>query len=84
MEMNMVQSINNALSIALEKDENVVLLGEDIGKSGGVFRVTAGLQEKFGESRVMDTPLEEQGIVGAREAPRDFYSHALKKTRGIR
>ena len=63
--MNMVQAINSALSMALQRDENVVLLGEDIGRSGGVFRVTAGLQEKYGENRVMDMPLEEQGIIGA-------------------
>ena len=64
MQMNMVQSINNALSIALERDRNVLLLGEDIGAAGGVFRVTAGLQERFGSERVVDTPLEEQGIIG--------------------
>jgi pyruvate dehydrogenase E1 component beta subunit len=65
MQMNMVQSLNNALGLALERDSNVVLLGEDIGKGGGVFRVTAGLQERFGGERVIDTPLAEQGIVGA-------------------
>ncbi|HZW56905.1 MAG TPA: alpha-ketoacid dehydrogenase subunit beta [Nitrososphaerales archaeon] len=64
MQMNMVQSINSALGIAMEKDARVILLGEDIGRGGGVFRVTAGLQEKFGEDRVIDTPLAEQGIVG--------------------
>ena len=64
LQMNMVQSINNALGIALEKDTRIVLLGEDIGRGGGVFRVTAGLQEKFGEDRVVDTPLAEQGIIG--------------------
>jgi 2-oxoisovalerate dehydrogenase E1 component beta subunit len=63
--MNMVQAINDALRVALGRDERVVLLGEDIGKVGGVFRVTAGLQEEFGEERVIDTPLNEGGIVGA-------------------
>jgi pyruvate dehydrogenase E1 component beta subunit len=64
MQMNMVQAINSALGIALEKDRNVLLLGEDIGKSGGVFRVTAGLQQRFGPNRVVDTPLAEQAIIG--------------------
>lgn len=60
----MVQAINLALKQEMEKDPKVVLLGEDIGKNGGVFRVTEGLQEKFGEDRVIDTPLAESGIVG--------------------
>lgn len=60
----MVQAINNALSIALERDDKVLLLGEDIGVGGGVFRVTAGLQQKYGRDRVVDTPLAEQGIIG--------------------
>ena len=63
--MNMGQSINNALGIALERDDNVILLGEDIGEAGGVFKVTSGLQQKFGADRVVDTPLEEQGIIGS-------------------
>jgi 2-oxoisovalerate dehydrogenase E1 component beta subunit len=62
---NMVQAINDALRIAMRGDERVVVLGEDVGKVGGVFRVTAGLQEEFGEERVIDTPLSENGIVGA-------------------
>ena len=62
--MNMVEAINNALLIAMEKDPDVVLLGEDIGKDGGVFRVTDGLWKKFGDRRVIDTPLSESGIVG--------------------
>lgn len=64
-QMNMVQAINDALRIALERDDRVVILGEDVGKVGGVFRVTAGLQERFGEDRVIDTPLNEGGIVGS-------------------
>jgi 2-oxoisovalerate dehydrogenase E1 component beta subunit len=64
-QMNMVQAINDALRIAMRRDERVVLLGEDIGKVGGVFRVTAGLFDEFGEERVIDTPLSEGGIVGA-------------------
>jgi len=61
---NMVQAINDALRIAMRSDQRVVVLGEDVGKVGGVFRVTAGLQEEFGEERVIDTPLSENGIVG--------------------
>lgn len=60
----MIQAINDALRIALEMDEQALLLGEDIGKNGGVFRATEGLQEIFGEKRVIDTPLSEAGFVG--------------------
>lgn len=60
----MVQAINEALDIALEKDENIVLFGEDVGKNGGVFRVSDGLQAKYGEDRVFDTPLAESAIGG--------------------
>lgn len=64
-QMNMVQAINDALRIAMAQDPRVVLLGEDVGKVGGVFRVTAGLYNEFGEDRVIDTPLTENGIIGA-------------------
>jgi pyruvate dehydrogenase E1 component beta subunit len=63
-QMNMVQAINEALRSAMRRDKRVVVLGEDVGKLGGVFRVTAGLSEEFGEERVVDTPLSENGIVG--------------------
>jgi pyruvate/2-oxoglutarate/acetoin dehydrogenase E1 component len=63
-EMNLVQAINSGLRNALRQDEGVVLIGEDIGKLGGVFRVTQGLQEEFGVDRVFDTPLSETGILG--------------------
>ena len=62
--MNMVQSINLALKQEMEKDSSVILLGEDIGRDGGVFRVTEGLWQKFGDNRVIDTPLAESAIVG--------------------
>jgi pyruvate dehydrogenase E1 component beta subunit len=62
--MNMVKAINNALEIKLADDLNVVIFGEDAGVEGGVFRVTEGLQEKFGVSRVFDSPLAESAIVG--------------------
>ena len=61
-EMNMIQSLNSALDTLLEKDENVVIFGEDVGYFGGVFRVTSGLQEKHGMHRVFDAPLAEGGI----------------------
>jgi pyruvate dehydrogenase E1 component beta subunit len=59
----MVEAINLALREELERDSRVVIFGEDVGKEGGVFRVTDGLQQKFGEDRVVDTPLAELGIV---------------------
>jgi 2-oxoisovalerate dehydrogenase E1 component beta subunit len=64
MQMNMVQAINDGLRHAMRKDPRVVLLGEDVGKVGGVFRVTAGLFDEFGDDRVVDTPLSEGGIIG--------------------
>ena len=63
--LNMIQSLNRALAGELARDESVMVLGEDVGKEGGVFRVTQGLQERFGEERVVDTPLAESAIVGA-------------------
>jgi len=60
----MVEALNLALREEMERDNRVVTFGEDVGKEGGVFRVTDGLQQKFGENRVVDTPLEELGIVG--------------------
>ncbi|RJR41533.1 MAG: alpha-ketoacid dehydrogenase subunit beta [Desulfobacteraceae bacterium] len=62
--MTMVQSLNMALRQEMEKDDTVVLFGEDVGLNGGVFRVTEGLQARFGEERVFDTPLAEAGIMG--------------------
>jgi pyruvate dehydrogenase E1 component beta subunit len=62
--LTMAQALNLALQQEMEKDDRVILLGEDVGVDGGVFRVTEGLIEKFGEERVMDTPLAESAIVG--------------------
>ena len=62
--MNMAEAINAALGQAMERDSSVIVLGEDVGITGGVFRVTEGLQERYGEGRVIDTPLNESGIVG--------------------
>jgi 2-oxoisovalerate dehydrogenase E1 component beta subunit len=63
--MTMVQAINDALRHEMRRDDRVVVLGEDVGRVGGVFRVTQGLWEEFGDDRVVDTPLSEGGIVGA-------------------
>ena len=60
----MVQAINSTLDMKMAADDSIILLGEDIGKDGGVFRVTDGLQGKYGQQRVIDTPLTELGIVG--------------------
>jgi pyruvate dehydrogenase E1 component beta subunit len=62
--MNMVQAINLALHQEMERDPSVIVMGEDVGKDEGVFRVTAGLLDAFGDQRVLDTPLAESGILG--------------------
>lgn len=62
--MTMVEALNRGLDQAMGADERVVVLGEDVAKTGGVFRVTAGLLDRYGEERVVDTPLAEAGIVG--------------------
>jgi pyruvate dehydrogenase E1 component beta subunit len=62
--LNMVEALNMALREEMERNNRIVILGEDVGKEGGVFRVTDGLQQKFGADRVIDTPLAESGIVG--------------------
>ena len=62
--MTMAKALNTGLRKAMEADDKVVLLGEDIGRLGGVFRITDGLQKDFGEARVIDTPLAESGIIG--------------------
>src|SRR5262249_30657984 len=63
--MNIIQAVNDALKLEMRRDKRVVILGEDVGKFGGVFRATSGLYEEFGADRVMDTPLAEAGIIGA-------------------
>ncbi|MEA1015914.1 alpha-ketoacid dehydrogenase subunit beta [Sphingomonas sp. LY54] len=62
--MNMIEAINSAHDVMMERDPNTVVLGEDVGYFGGVFRATAGLQKKYGSSRVFDTPIAEGGIMG--------------------
>ncbi|WP_047985788.1 alpha-ketoacid dehydrogenase subunit beta [Ornithinibacillus californiensis] len=62
--ITMIQAINDGMRTVLERDPTTLILGEDVGKNGGVFRATDGLQEEFGEDRVIDTPLSESGIIG--------------------
>jgi 2-oxoisovalerate dehydrogenase E1 component beta subunit len=62
--MTMIQALRSALDVMMERDDNVVVYGEDVGYFGGVFRVTEGLQTKYGKSRCFDTPINEGGIVG--------------------
>lgn len=62
--VNLIQALNDAHRVAMKNDDRVVVLGEDVGRLGGVFRVTSGLIDEFGEERVIDTPLAEGGIVG--------------------
>jgi 2-oxoisovalerate dehydrogenase E1 component beta subunit len=63
--MNMIQAINSAHDVMMGRDPNVVVMGEDVGYFGGVFRATEGLQKKYGASRAFDTPISECGIIGA-------------------
>lgn len=63
--MTMIEAIRNAMDVAMEKDDNVVVFGEDVGFFGGVFRCTQGLQKKYGKHRCFDSPINESGIVGA-------------------
>ena len=64
-ELNIAQAINSALDTALSSDDRVLILGEDVGRAGGVFRVTDGLRNRYGAERVVDTPVAESGIIGA-------------------
>jgi pyruvate/2-oxoglutarate/acetoin dehydrogenase E1 component len=61
----MIEAINDAFHVELARDDNVMVMGEDVGRAGGVFRATAGLRERFGENRCVDTPLAEAGILGS-------------------
>jgi 2-oxoisovalerate dehydrogenase E1 component beta subunit len=63
--MNMIEAINDALHVMMERDANIIVMGEDVGYFGGVFRATAGLQKRFGKTRAFDTPINECGIIGA-------------------
>ena len=63
-ELTLVEAVNDALHVELERDADVMVLGEDVGRAGGVFRATAGLLDRFGPNRCVDTPLAEAGILG--------------------
>jgi pyruvate dehydrogenase E1 component beta subunit len=64
-ELTLVEAVNDCLNVELERDPNVLVMGEDVGRAGGVFRATAGLLDRFGPDRCVDTPLAEAGILGA-------------------
>ena len=64
-EMNIIQAVNDCLRLEMRRDSRVVVLGEDVGRFGGVFRATTGLHEEFGADRCFDTPLAEAGIIGS-------------------
>ncbi len=64
-ELTLVEAINDCFHVELGRDDDVMVMGEDVGRAGGVFRATAGLRERFGEDRCFDTPLAEAGIMGA-------------------
>ena len=60
----LVEAVNDALQVEMERDDTVMVLGEDVGRAGGVFRATAGLLDRFGPDRCVDMPLAEAGIMG--------------------
>src|SRR5215468_7183593 len=62
--VTLAKALNSGLRAAMERDPRVIVMGEDVGRLGGVFRITDGLQKDFGEQRVLDTPLAESGIIG--------------------
>src|SRR5689334_22815779 len=64
-ERTLVEAVNDALHVELARDESVLVLGEDVGRAGGVFRATAGLRDRFGPDRCVDMPLAEAGILGS-------------------
>ncbi len=64
-QLNIVQTVNQTLREEMRRNADVVVVGEDVGRNGGVFRATEGLLDEFGQERVIDTPLTEDGIVGA-------------------
>lgn len=65
MQMTIIEALNQGLALELERDDRIVLLGQDVGVNGGIFRVTEHLQQRFGERRVFDTPLSESAIIGS-------------------
>src|SRR5919108_5285183 len=63
-ELTLVEAVNDAFHVELERDDSVLVMGEDVGRAGGVFRATAGLRDRYGPDRCVDTPLAEAGILG--------------------
>ena len=63
-QMNMIQALNSAMDVMMARDPSVVVMGEDVGRTGGVFRITDGLYQRYGSERVIDTPVAESAIVG--------------------
>ena len=63
-ERTLVEAVNDALHVEMERDGSIMVMGEDVGRAGGVFRATAGLRDRFGVDRCVDTPLAEAGILG--------------------
>src|SRR5918999_1733138 len=74
----LVEAVNDALHQEMERDHDVLVLGEDVGRLGGVFRATAGLQERFGADRCVDTPLAEAGILGTAVGLRMAYGGGVR------
>ena len=72
--LNLLEALNAAMAHELEHDPDVVILGEDVGQAGGIFRVTTGLQQRFGSNRVIDTPLDEKGIAAHAVLTRDAFN----------
>ena len=73
-ELTLVEAINDAFHVELGRDPSVMVIGEDVGRAGGVFRATAGLRNEYGAERCVDTPLAEAGILGA--AASTPFAHA--------
>ena len=91
-EMTLVQAVTDALACEMRLDDRVIILGEDVGINGGVFRATEGLQAEFGADRVVDSPLAESGIIGSsiglamngmRRVPEPGRSHELATLRSL-
>src|ERR1051325_10670638 len=76
--MTMIEAIRDAMDVMMARDERVVVFGEDVGYFGGVFRCTAGLQQKYGKTRCFDAPINESGIVGGQthsQSPEALFTH---------
>ena len=80
--LNMVEAIRSGLADEMARDERIMLLGQDIGVNGGVFRATDGLQQRFGEERVVDMPLAEAVIVGSAVGRTTSFSPSARTWRG--